>query len=162
MNNEKKEISERSDNGNDPPEDQDDRFSENSDGTDLAADRKNGNESTTTTDTNSDSMAVVPADTSTDTMSNSTPNTRTCSPSRIVINANANNVNGILKKSTLKAALSLDPSALYSGTIHYEKIPFSAPPQRSSTPGSIELTKVKLDAYISKSRTSCSFYLIIN
>ncbi|XP_046835258.1 ALK tyrosine kinase receptor isoform X2 [Vespa crabro] len=141
---EEKEISECSDNGNDPPEDQDDRFSENSDGTDLAADRKNGNESTTTTDTNSDSMAVVPADTSTDTTSNSTPNTRTCSPSRIVLNANANNVNGILKKSALKAALSLDPSALYRGTIHYEKIPFSAPPQRSSTPGSIELSKDSL------------------
>ncbi|KAI4473429.1 hypothetical protein M0802_016117 [Mischocyttarus mexicanus] len=145
INDEIKEMSERSDNGNNPsPEDQDDRLSENSDCTDLAADRKNGNESTTTTDTNSDSMAVVPADTSTDTTSNSTPNTRTCSPSRIVINANVNNVNGILKKSALKAALSLDPSALYRSTIHYEKIPFSAPPQRSSTPGSIELTKDSL------------------
>lgn len=99
-------------------------------------------------------MAVVPADTSTDTTSNSTPNTRTCSPNRIVLNANANNVNGILKKSALKAALSLDPSALYRGTIHYEKIPFSAPPQRSSTPGSIELTKVNLDAYLNYLRFS--------
>ncbi|XP_014612844.1 PREDICTED: ALK tyrosine kinase receptor [Polistes canadensis] len=144
MNDETKEMSELSDNGNEPPDDQDDRFSENSDGTDLAADRKNGNESTTTTDTNSDSMAVVPANTSTDTTSNSTPNTRTCSPNRIVLHTNVNNVNGILKKSTLKAALSLDPSTLYRGTIHYEKIPFSAPPQRSSTPGSIELTKDSL------------------
>ncbi|XP_066597119.1 leukocyte tyrosine kinase receptor [Prorops nasuta] len=71
-----------------------------------------------------------------DTGTNSSPNTRTCSPSRSVLNNANNNVNGILKKSALKAALSLDASALCRGTIPYEKIAFSQPappPQRPTS-----------------------------
>lgn len=105
-------------------------------------DRRNGNESTTTTDTNSDSLIAQSSDTPPDTTTNSSPNTRTCSPTRIagLNNANVNNVNGMVKKNTLKATLSLDPSALCRGTIPYEKI--TARTQRSSTPGSMELRKV--------------------
>lgn len=104
-------------------------------------DRKNGNESTTTTDTNSDSLIAQSSDTPPDTMTNSSPNTRTCSPSHTIgLNANVSNVNGMVKKNTLKATLSLDPSALCRGTIPYEKI--TTRTQRSSTPGSMELRKV--------------------
>lgn len=102
-------------------------------------DRKNGNESTTTTDTNSDSLIAQSSDTPPDTMTNSSPNTRTCSPSRTIgLNANVSNVNGMVK-NTLKATLSLDPSALCRG-IPYEKI--TTRTQRSSTPGNTELRKV--------------------
>lgn len=104
-------------------------------------DRKNGNESTTTTDTNSDSLIAQSSDTPPDTTTNSSPNTRTCSPSRTIgLNANVSNVNGMVKKNTLKATLSLDPSALCRGTVPYEKI--TTRTQRSSTPGSMELRKV--------------------
>lgn len=126
------------DNGNSRPEEVESRLCGSVDAADV--DRRNGNESTTTTDTNSDSMIVASSDTPPDT-ANSSPNTRTCSPSRTDLNTNANNVNGMLKKNALKAALSLDPSALCRGTIPYEKIAFSPPPQRSSTPGSMELKK---------------------
>ncbi|XP_015594749.1 ALK tyrosine kinase receptor isoform X1 [Cephus cinctus] len=95
--------------------------------------KQNGNgESTTTTDTNSPPDTLV-----------SLPNTRTSSPSHTVLNANVN-INGILRKSALKAALSLDPSALCRGTIPYEKIAFSPPPPRLSNPGSMELRKGSL------------------
>lgn len=103
-------------------------------------DRRNGNESTTTTDTNSDSLIAQSSDTPLDTTTNSSPNTRTCSPSHTTGLNNVNNVNGMAKKNTLKATLSLDPSALCRGTIPYEKI--TTRTQRSSTPGSMELRKV--------------------
>lgn len=103
--------------------------------------RQNGNgESTTTTDTNSDSIPVA-SSTSPQETAASSPNTRTSSPCHTAMSPNPN-VNGIIKKSTLKAALSLDPSALYRATIPYEKIAFSPPPQRLSNPGSMELKKV--------------------
>jgi len=125
------------DNGNNRPEDEC-HMTANIDS--AATDRKNGNESTTTTDTNSDSLIVQSSDTPPDTI-NSSPNTRTCSPSRTIgLHTNVSNVNGMIKKSTLKATLSLDPSALCRGTIPYEKI--TTRTQRSSTPGSMELRKV--------------------
>ncbi|XP_012251030.2 ALK tyrosine kinase receptor isoform X2 [Athalia rosae] len=106
--------------------------------------RENGNyESTTTTDTNSDSLAIPSTNPPPET-SLSSPNTRMSSPNHTVINANVNNNNGVLRKSALKAALSLDPSALCRGTIPYEKIAFSPPPARMSNPGSIELRKDSL------------------
>jgi anaplastic lymphoma kinase len=98
-------------------------------------DRRNGNESTTTTDTNSVSLIARSSDTPPDTTTNSSPNTRTCSPNRTT---GLNNVNGMVKRNTLKATLSLDPSALCRNAIPYEKITT----QRSSTPGSMELRKV--------------------
>ncbi|KAF3419780.1 hypothetical protein E2986_07868, partial [Frieseomelitta varia] len=128
------------DNGNNRPTDIECRRSSTAEVTDV--DKRNGNESVTTTDTNSDSLIVASSDTPPDT-TNSSPNTRTCSPSHAGLNTNATNVNGMLKKNALKAALSLDPSALCRGTIPYEKIAFSPPPQRSSTPGSMEIKKVK-------------------
>lgn len=125
------------DNGNNRPEDERD-MTANIDS--VATDRKNGNESTTTTDTNSDSLIAQSSDTPPDTI-NSSPNTRSCSPSRTIgLHTNVSNVNGMIKKSTLKATLSLDPSALCRGTIPYEKI--TTRTQRSSTPGSMELRKV--------------------
>ncbi|KAK9299944.1 hypothetical protein QLX08_007170 [Tetragonisca angustula] len=126
------------DNGNNRPTDIECRRSSTAEVTDV--DKRNGNESVTTTDTNSDSLIVASSDTPPDT-TNSSPNTRTCSPSHAGLNTNATNVNGMLKKNALKAALSLDPSALCRGTIPYEKIAFSPPPQRSSTPGSMEIEK---------------------
>ncbi|XP_043282880.1 ALK tyrosine kinase receptor isoform X2 [Venturia canescens] len=71
----------------------------------------------------------------------SSPNTRTSSPNHVIANSNANNFNGIIRKNALKAALSLDPSTLYRGTIPYEKIAFTTPPARLSNPGSVELRK---------------------
>ncbi|XP_017761306.1 PREDICTED: leukocyte tyrosine kinase receptor isoform X2 [Eufriesea mexicana] len=129
------------DNGNNRPADIDSRRSSTVDVTDAY--RRNGNESITTTDTNSDSLIVASSDTPPDT-TNSSPNTRTCSPSHTGLNTSATNVNGMLKKHALKAALSLDPSALCRGPIPYEKIAFSPPPQRSSTPGSMEIKKARL------------------
>ncbi|XP_053974206.1 ALK tyrosine kinase receptor isoform X2 [Hylaeus volcanicus] len=126
------------DNGNNRPGGIETRRNSTVDATEV--DRRNGNESVTTTDTNSDSLIVASSDTPPDT-TNSSPNTRTCSPSHAGLNTSATNVNGMLKKNALKAALSLDPSALCRGTIPYEKIAFSPPPQRSSTPGSMELKK---------------------
>ena len=102
----------------------------------------NKEESTTTTDSNSDSLAM-PSSTPPDTAMSS-PNTRTSSPIHTHTNSNANNINGLLRKSALKAALSLDPSTLCRGTIPYEKIAFSPPPPRMSNPGSMELRKVIL------------------
>ncbi|XP_018396574.1 PREDICTED: ALK tyrosine kinase receptor [Cyphomyrmex costatus] len=128
------------DNGNNRPEDEC-HMTANIDS--AITDRRNGNESTTTTDTNSDSLIVQSSDTPPDTITNSSPNTRSCSPSRVIgLNANVSNVNGIVKKNTLKATLSLDPSALCRGTIPYEKI--TTRTQRSSTPGSMELRKDSL------------------
>lgn len=101
----------------------------------ITTDRRNGNESTTTTDTNSLSLIAQSSDTPLDTTTNSSPNTRTCSPSHT---AGLNNMNGMVKRNTLKATLSLDPSALCRNTIPYEKITA----QRSSTPGSMDLRKV--------------------
>ncbi|CAK9818713.1 ALK tyrosine kinase receptor [Anthophora plagiata] len=126
------------DNGNNRPADIETRRDSTVDVTDV--DRRNGNESITTTDTNSDSLIVASSDTPPDT-TNSSPNTRTCSPSHTGLNTSNTNVNGMLKKNALKAALSLDPSALCRGTIPYEKIAFSPPPQRSSTPASMEIKK---------------------
>ncbi|KAL6421509.1 hypothetical protein ACFW04_014280 [Cataglyphis niger] len=127
------------DNGNNRPEEES-HLTANIDS--AITDRRNGNESTTTTDTNSDSLIVQSSDTPLDTTTtNSSPNTRTCSPSR-TIGLTVNNVNGIVKKNTLKATLSLDPSALCRGTIPYEKI--TTQTQRSSTPGSMELRKDSL------------------
>ncbi|XP_076675839.1 anaplastic lymphoma kinase isoform X2 [Andrena cerasifolii] len=126
------------DNGNSRPEEVESRGCTAIDVADV--DRRNGNESVTTTDTNSDSLIVASSDTPPDT-TNSSPNTRTCSPSHAGLNTPATNVNGLLKKNALKAALSLDPSALCRGAIPYEKIAFSPPPQRSSTPGSMEIKK---------------------
>ncbi|XP_076176518.1 anaplastic lymphoma kinase isoform X2 [Ptiloglossa arizonensis] len=127
------------DNGNNRPEEVvESHRSSTVDATET--DTRNGNESVTTTDTNSDSLMVASSDTPPD-ATNLSPNTRTCSPSHAGLNTNATNVNGMLKKNALKAALSLDPSALCRGTIPYEKIAFSPPPQRSSTPGSMELKK---------------------
>ncbi|XP_070151129.1 ALK tyrosine kinase receptor isoform X2 [Polyergus mexicanus] len=124
------------DNGNNRPEEEN-HLTANIDS--AITDRRNGNESTTTTDTNSDSLIVQSSDTPLDTTTtNSSPNTRTCSPSRMT-GLTVNNVNGIMKKNTLKATLSLDPSALCRGTIPYEKI--TTRTQRSSTPGSMELRK---------------------
>ncbi|XP_011878033.1 PREDICTED: ALK tyrosine kinase receptor [Vollenhovia emeryi] len=129
------------DNGNNRPEDEC-HMTANIDS--AITDRKNGNESTTTTDTNSDSLIAQSSDTPPDTTTNSSPNTRTCSPSRTIgLNANVSNVNGMVKKNTLKATLSLDPSALCRGTIPYEKI--TTRMQRSSTPGSMELRKDSLN-----------------
>ncbi|XP_011703178.1 PREDICTED: ALK tyrosine kinase receptor isoform X2 [Wasmannia auropunctata] len=126
------------DNGNNRPEDEC-HMTANIDS--AITDRKNGNESTTTTDTNSDSLIAQSSDTPPDTITNSSPNTRTCSPSRIIgLNANVSNVNGMVKKNTLKATLSLDPSALSRGTIPYEITTRT----RSSTPGSMELRKDSL------------------
>ncbi|XP_012145693.1 anaplastic lymphoma kinase isoform X2 [Megachile rotundata] len=124
------------DNGNNRPAKTESRGSSTNDVSDV--DRRNGNDSVT--DTNSDSLIVASSDTPPDT-TNSSPITRTCSPSHTGLNTNAANVNGMLKKNALKAALSLDPSALCRGTIPYEKIAFSSPPQRSSTPGSMEIKK---------------------
>lgn len=93
-------------------------------------------------DTNSDSLAIPISNPPPPETSLSSPNTRMSSPNHMAINANVNNNNGILRKSALKAALSLDPSALCRGTIPYEKIAFSPPPPRLSNPGSIELRKV--------------------
>ncbi|XP_015429458.1 PREDICTED: ALK tyrosine kinase receptor [Dufourea novaeangliae] len=126
------------DNGNDRPMETESHQSSTIDITE--ADRRNGNESQTTTDTNSDSLIVASSDTLPDT-TNTSPNTRTCSPSHVGLNTTPTNVNGMLKKNALKAALSLDPSTLCRGTIPYEKIAFTPPPQRSSTPGSIEIKK---------------------
>ena len=126
------------DNGNSRPEEVESRGCTTIDVADV--DRRNGNESVTTTDTNSDSLIVASSDTPPDT-TNSSPNTRTCSPNHAGLNTPATNVNGLLKKNALKAALSLDPSALCRGAIPYEKIAFSPPPQRSSTPGSMEIKK---------------------
>ncbi|KAK1117952.1 hypothetical protein K0M31_015619 [Melipona bicolor] len=128
------------DNGNNRPTDIECRRSSSTAEEVTDVDKRNGNESVTTTDTNSDSLIVASSDTPPDT-TNSSPNTRTCSPSHAGLNTNATNVNGMLKKNALKAALSLDPSALCRGTIPYEKIAFSPPPQRSSTPGSMEIKK---------------------
>lgn len=125
-------------NGNDRPEDTC-QLIDNIDST--ITDRRNGNESTTTTDTNSDSLIAQSSDTPPDT-TNSSPNTRTCSPNRAIgLNVNINNVNGMVKKNTLKATLSLDPAALCRGTIPYEKIATHTQ-LRSSTPASMELRKV--------------------
>lgn len=125
------------DNGNDRPEET--CLIDNTDS--AITDRRNGNESTTTTDTNSDSLIAQSSDTPPDTTTNSSPNTRTCSPSRAIsLNVNVNNVNGMIKKNTLKATLSLDPAALCRGTIPYEKI--ARTQLRSSTSGSMELRKV--------------------
>ncbi|KAL6257987.1 hypothetical protein P5V15_011582 [Pogonomyrmex californicus] len=133
-------IEDHVDNGNNRPEDEC-HLTANID--DAITDRKNGNESTTTTDTNSDSLIAQSSDTPPDTTTNSSPNTRTCSPSRTIgLNANISNVNGMVKKTALKATLSLDPSALCRGTIPYEKI--TTQTQRSSTPGSMELRKDSL------------------
>lgn len=122
------------DNGNNRPE-KECHLTANIDS--AITDRRNGNESTTTTDTNSDSLIAQSSDTPLDTTTtNSSPNTRACSPSRIT----TFNVNGMVKKNTLKATLSLDPSALCRGTMPYEKI--TTRTQRSSTPGSMELRKV--------------------
>ncbi|XP_025157747.1 ALK tyrosine kinase receptor [Harpegnathos saltator] len=128
-------------NGNNRPEEEC-HMTANTDS--AMTDRRNGNESTTTTDTNSDSLIVQSSDTPPNTTTNSSPNTRTCSPSRVIgLNyANVNNANGVVKKSTLKATLSLDPSALYRGAIPYDKI--TRHTQRSSTPGSMELRKDSL------------------
>ncbi|KMQ91292.1 alk tyrosine kinase receptor-like protein [Lasius niger] len=125
------------DNGNNRPEEEC-HLTANIDS--AITDRRNGNESTTTTDTNSDSLIAQSSDTPLDTTTNSSPNTRTCSPSHTTGLNNVNNVNGMAKKNTLKATLSLDPSALCRGTIPYEKI--TTRTQRSSTPGSMELRKV--------------------
>ena len=109
----------------------------------------NGNgESTTTTDTNSDSIFIPSSGTPPDTASSS-PNTRHSSPNHVRGlgnngNGSPNNVNGIIRKTALKAALSLDPSALCRGIIPYEKIAFSPPKPRLSNPGSTELRKVRL------------------
>ncbi|XP_063995101.1 leukocyte tyrosine kinase receptor isoform X2 [Diachasmimorpha longicaudata] len=81
-------------------------------------------ESNIISDTNSDSIAVAPPTTRPDTVASS-PNTRNSSPSHRA--TSPDNVNGLIKKSALKAALSLDPSALYRGTIPYEKIAFPSP-----------------------------------
>ncbi|KAL0123932.1 hypothetical protein PUN28_006035 [Cardiocondyla obscurior] len=127
-------------NGNNRPED---NRHETANVDNEITDRKNGNESTTTTDTNSDSLIVQSSDTPPDTITNSSPNTRTCSPSHMIgLNANVNNVNGMVKKNSLKATLSLDPSALCRNTGSYEKI--TTRTQRSSTPGSMELRKGSL------------------
>ncbi|XP_011256082.1 ALK tyrosine kinase receptor isoform X1 [Camponotus floridanus] len=127
------------DNGNNRPE-KECHLAANIDS--AITDRRNGNESTTTTDTNSDSLIAQSSDTPLDTTTtNSSPNTRACSPSRITT-FNVNNVNGMVKKNTLKATLSLDPSALCRGTMPYEKI--TTRTQRSSTPGSMELRKDSL------------------
>ncbi|XP_012522088.2 ALK tyrosine kinase receptor [Monomorium pharaonis] len=132
-------IEDNVDNGNNRPEDEC-HMTANIDST--ITDRKNGNESTTTTDTNSDSLIAQSSDTPPDTTTNSSPNTRTCSPSHTIgLNANVSNVNGMVKKNTLKATLSLDPSALCRG-IPYEKI--TTRTQHSSTPGSTELRKSSL------------------
>ena len=105
--------------------------------------RINGNgDSPPTTDTNSDSLGV-PSSTSPPETVVSSPNTRTSSPSHVILNGNGNNMNGIIRKSALKAALSLDPSTLYRGAIPYEKIPFSTPPPRMSNPDSMDVRKVK-------------------
>ncbi|XP_033330553.2 anaplastic lymphoma kinase isoform X2 [Megalopta genalis] len=126
------ESKEKADSSKDPEEESEHRISK---------DKRNGNESITTTDTNSDSLIVASSDTPPDT-TNSSPNTRTCSPSHAGLNTTATaNVNGMLKKTSLKAALSLDPSALCRGKIPYEKIAFSPQIQRSSTPGSMEIKK---------------------
>ncbi|XP_031782038.1 leukocyte tyrosine kinase receptor isoform X2 [Nasonia vitripennis] len=114
---------------------------------------QNGNngESTTTTDTNSDSIFMPSSRTPPDTASSS-PNTRTSSPNHAaggpLDNGNSgnsgnpnNNVNGVIRKSALKAALSLDPSALCRGAIPYEKMAFSPPKPRLSNPGSAELAR---------------------
>lgn len=108
----------------------------NTDIDNAITDRRNGNESATTTDT--DSLIAQSSDTPPDTTTNSSSNTRMGSPNRTAgFNAN---VNGMVKKSTLKATLSLDPSTLCRNTIPYEKI--STQTQQPSTPGSIELRKV--------------------
>ncbi|KYN34630.1 ALK tyrosine kinase receptor [Trachymyrmex septentrionalis] len=131
------------DNGNNRPEDER-HMTANIDS--AITDRKNGNESTTTTDTNSDSLIAQSSDTPPDTITNSSPNTRSCSPSRIIgLNANVSNVNGMVKKNTLKATLSLDPSALCRGTIPYEKITTQRL-SSSYTPGSMELRKLQRSA----------------
>ncbi|KAG7206284.1 hypothetical protein KM043_003665 [Ampulex compressa] len=137
----KEEMASANDNGNGRPEEKRGHLCATEDMADV--DRRNGNESTTTTDTNSDSLIAPSSGTPPDTC-NSSPNTRTCSPSRTGLNPNPGNVNGMLKKTALRAALSLDPSALCRGAIPYEKIAFPPPPQRSSTPGSMELKKDSL------------------
>ncbi|XP_031836034.1 anaplastic lymphoma kinase isoform X3 [Nomia melanderi] len=129
---------ETGDNGNNRPSETGSCRSSTLDVADV--DRRNGNESITTTDTNSDSLIVPSSGTPPDT-TNSSPNTRTCSPSHVGLNTTTTNVNGMLKKNALKAALSLDPSALCRGKIPYEKIMFPPSPQRSSTPGSMEIKK---------------------
>ncbi|XP_076635362.1 anaplastic lymphoma kinase isoform X1 [Colletes latitarsis] len=140
------------DNGNNRPGESESPRSSTVDVTDV--DRRNGNESITTTDTNFDSLIVASSDTPPDT-TNSSPNTRVCSPSHASLNTSATNVNGMLKKNALKAALSLDPSTLCRGTIPYEKIAFSPPPQRSSTPGSMEIKKDPLGRQLPREEECC-------
>ncbi|XP_076300861.1 anaplastic lymphoma kinase isoform X1 [Lasioglossum baleicum] len=131
------------DNGNNRPLETGSRRSSTIDIADV--DKRNGNESVTTTDTNSDSLIVASSDTPPDTTpdtTNSSPNTRTCSPSHVGLTATTTtNVNGMFKKNSLKAALSLDPSALCRGKIPYEEIAFSSQAQRSSTPGNMGIKK---------------------
>ncbi|XP_078052989.1 anaplastic lymphoma kinase isoform X3 [Augochlora pura] len=128
-----------SDNGNNRPSETESRRSSTIDIADV--DKRNANDSTTTTDINSDSLIVASTDKPPET-TNLSPSTRTCSPTHAGLNTTATtNVNGMLKKTSLKAALSLDPSALCRGKIPYEKMAFSPQVQRSSTPGSMEIKK---------------------
>jgi hypothetical protein len=72
----------------------------------------------------------------------SSPNTRTSSPSHVALES-PSPMNGIVKKTNLKAALSLDPSALCRGAMSYEKIAFSPPKPEINKPKSTEIRKVR-------------------
>lgn len=92
---------------------------------------------------------VTPASTNLETAMSS-PNTQSGSPSHVTLNSNGNNVNGMIRKNALKAALSLDPSALCRGNIPYEKISFSSPSTQTSNPDSMELMKVAFHSFLEK------------
>lgn len=96
----------------------------------------------TMNDPNSESL-VMPSSTNSDTAMSSS-NIQSSSPSHVNLNSNGNNINGLLRKNALKAALSLDPSTLCRGNIPYEKIAFSSPSNQMNNTGSMELTKVNL------------------
>lgn len=104
----------------------------------IANKLKENGDSTATSDTNS---PVMPSSSPPPELAASSPNTRTSSPNHsTTLSPNIGNING-LRKSALKAALSLDPSTLCRGAIPYEKIAFSTPPARLCNSGSIELDK---------------------
>lgn len=96
----------------------------------LNGTKSNGNESATDSDSIFVASSVTPPDTA-----SSSPNNGNASPSK--------NVNGIVKKTTLKAALSLDPSTLCRKPC--DKIGFGSGKPVLSNPGSTDLGKVNLD-----------------
>lgn len=86
----------------------------------------------------------------TDSPQNFTVSSPKIQSSSVVVADTNPNVNGIIKKTALKAALSLDPSTLYRATIPYEKIAFSQPPSNINNTETKDIKNVsKNKIYIS-------------